>query len=421
MKIKVITAGSRGDIQPYVALGLGLQMAGHDVCIVTHKSFTQFIKSYGLDMYPIEVDPEELVNSEKGKKMLENGSNPFISIKCFLELYKEALGEFLDSLLPACEGADALIFSMTAFACYFVAEKLKIPAVATYLFPFNRTKAFPSVFLPPDIKLGGSFNFFSHALSEQIFWQPVRPVINKWLKKTLKMDPIPFISGFSRLNKLKFPIIYGYSSLVIPKPKEWGDWIKVTGYWYLDQPLEWQPPNDLLEFLDSGSPPVYIGFGSMVNRNPEESAEIVLRALEKSKSRGILLSGWGGLQKSDLPNNVFLTNSVPHDWLFPQMSAVVHHGGAGTTSAGLRAGIPSVIIPFFADQPFWADRVHMLGVGPKPIPRKKVTPENLAEAIKIATSDVKIQKKAARVGQAIRQENGIENAVNQINKIIKYK
>ena len=159
----------------------------------------------------------------------------------------------------------------------------------------------------------------------------------------------------------------------------------------------------------------------MVNRNPEESAEIVLRALEKSKSRGILLSGWGGLQKSDLPNNVFLTNSVPHDWLFPQMSAVVHHGGAGTTSAGLRAGIPSVIIPFFADQPFWADRVHMLGVGPKPIPRKKVTPENLAEAIKIATSDVKIQKKAARVGQAIRQENGIENAVNQINKIIKYK
>jgi sterol 3beta-glucosyltransferase len=146
MKIKVIAAGSRGDIQPYVALGLGLQASGHDVCIVTHKSFSQFVKSYGLDIYPITVDPEELINSEKGKSMMESGSNPLVSIKHFIDLYKSALSEFLECLLPACQGADAIVFSMTTFPCYFVAEKLKIPSVAAYLFPFNRTKDFANIF-----------------------------------------------------------------------------------------------------------------------------------------------------------------------------------------------------------------------------------------------------------------------------------
>ncbi|MDX2078474.1 MAG: glycosyltransferase, partial [bacterium] len=228
-----------------------------------------------------------------------------------------------------------------------------------------------------------------------------------------------FFGHFRRMNREKVPTLYGYSNHVLPRPSDWEAHIDVTGYWYLDTYADWTPPADLVAFLANGSTPVYIGFGSMGSKNPEEAGKIALKALELSGQRGVIASGWGGMKSSDLPPTVYMLSSVPHSWLFPQMSAVVHHGGAGTTAAGLRAGIPSIIIPFMGDQPYWGHRVHQLGVGTKPIPRKKLTAENLAEAINQAVSDTTMRQKAKELGDKICTEDGIGNAVAHIQAITK--
>ncbi len=169
-------------------------------------------------------------------------------------------------------------------------------------------------------------------------------------------------------------------------------------------------------FLDAGDPPVYVGFGSMSGRDPQHLTKLVIDALQQAGVRGLIATGWGGLTAADLPETIFKIDSVPHDWLFPRVAAVVHHGGAGTTAAGLRAGRPTVICPFIVDQPFWGRRVHELGAGAAPIPQKQLTAENLAAAIREVTSDPTIHRKAEVLGEQIRQEDGIGIAVNLIEK-----
>jgi UDP:flavonoid glycosyltransferase YjiC (YdhE family) len=213
------------------------------------------------------------------------------------------------------------------------------------------------------------------------------------------------------------PILYGFSPSVIAPPPDWRGNVHVTGYWYLEAAPDWTPSPALIDFLNSGPPPVYIGFGSMSNRNPEEMAGLVIEALKRSKQRGILLSGWSGLRSSDLPDSMLMLDSVPHSWLFEHVAAVVHHGGAGTTAAGLRAGAPSVIIPFFGDQPFWGRRVAQLGVGPEPIPRKRLTVDRLTHAIQRAVTDKHMCSNAARLGARIRGEDGVARAVEIIQQL----
>jgi sterol 3beta-glucosyltransferase len=209
------------------------------------------------------------------------------------------------------------------------------------------------------------------------------------------------------------PTLYSYSSHVIPPPSDWDDRSAIaTGYWFLDTSFE--PPPQLIDFLATGKPPVCIGFGSMTGQNPQTLAEMVSAALRQTKQRGILLTGWGGISNSDLPDDILHLEAVPHDWLFPKVAAVIHHGGAGTTAAGLRAGIPTIVIPFFGDQPFWGKRVEQLGVGTKPIPRKQLTVERLVAAIQTAVSNEMMRSRAASLGQKIRAENGVTQAVKVI-------
>jgi UDP:flavonoid glycosyltransferase YjiC (YdhE family) len=204
---------------------------------------------------------------------------------------------------------------------------------------------------------------------------------------------------------------------VISAPPDWGEEIHVTGFWLLDSADDWAAPSGLMDFLQAGPPPVYIGFGSMSTRKPEETADLVVEALKRTGQRAILLSGWGGLQKAALPDSVFMIESIPHSWLFPRVSAVIHHGGAGTTAAGLRAGVPSIVIPFFADQPFWGRCVEELGVGPAPIPRKELTAERLAKAVQAAVTDQAMRQRAADLGSKIQAEDGIGRAVEVIQEI----
>jgi sterol 3beta-glucosyltransferase len=213
------------------------------------------------------------------------------------------------------------------------------------------------------------------------------------------------------------PFLNAWSEHVVPNPPDWPADVATVGYWFLDRPDDWAPSPALAAFLDSGPPPVYIGFGSMAARHPERTSQTVLRAIRQTGQRALLARGWGGIDAQDVPEFVFLLDEAPHDWLFPRCVAVVHHGGAGTTAASLRAGRPSVICPFFGDQPFWGRRVHALGAGPAPIRQKKLTADQLAAAIRVAIGDDRVRRRAAEIGRAIRAEDGIGRATRHLQRI----
>jgi UDP:flavonoid glycosyltransferase YjiC (YdhE family) len=248
------------------------------------------------------------------------------------------------------------------------------------------------------------------------FFRMMLPVVNQLRQEILDLQPIPW-SYYTEIDLSAVPIIYGYSQYVLPKPSDWGEHLHLTGYWFL-QERDYQPPDELTRFLENGPKPIYIGFGSMLDKEATKTTRIVLEALEITGQRAILHGGWSELGAQQLPENVFRVADIPHSWLFPQMAAVIHHGGAGTTAAGLRAGVPSVIVPYFADQPFWAHHVHQLGAGPAPIPRLKLDAQKLATAIQSATQDDQILSTANQIGTKIRGECGVSTAVECINSYL---
>jgi sterol 3beta-glucosyltransferase len=255
----------------------------------------------------------------------------------------------------------------------------------------------------------------SHLLVQQLMWQGFRTADRICRLQVLNLPPALFWGSYKSAVMQRYPTVYGFSRSVIPKPADWRN-TEIVGDWFLAA-SDWTPPADLVAFLQDGSPPVYIGFGSMGIRNPEATADLVLQAISRTGQRAILQAGWGGLSKADVPDNVLMVNAVPHSWLFPRMAAVVHHGGAGTTAAGLRAGVPSIVIPFFGDQPFWGQKIADLGVGTAPIPRKQLTVERLAQAIDRAVTDPVIRQRAADLGAKIQAEDGIGRVVSIVREI----
>jgi sterol 3beta-glucosyltransferase len=281
------------------------------------------------------------------------------------------------------------------------------------------TQDFPSLLFYQGPRFGKLYNALTHQVFEQVFWQMTGRSLSAFWRDKGRKDVVPGMPPYRNQRDEGLPILYGYSQHVLPRPHDWKSNILITGYWFLDAPADWQPPADLVDFLQSGDPPVYIGFGSMGNKSrAQESTEIAIEALSITGKRGVLASGWNSLSHSiNLPENVYIIKDVPHDWLFPQMAAVVHHGGAGTTAAGLRAGVPSVIIPHGMDQPMWGQRVAELGVGSPPIPRKQLTAEKLAGAINRSLQD-DVRDRARTLGEKISGEDGVSRAVELTNQVL---
>lgn len=410
MRITIVANGSRGDVQPYLALGIGLRQAGFDVTLAAPTPFEEFVTSRGVRFADLKADPRAIIESELGTAWLESGHNPFAFVSRLTPIVEPILDRFLDATLAACAGAEAIIYSPLGIVAWHIGEAMGIPAILASPVPNVPTRAFPSP-LVPGLPLGGAYNRLTHKLVEQLFWQPFRTKANRWRREALGLPPLPLSGPYPRIAADEEIVLYGYSRHVIPRPADWPPFVHVTGYWFLDRPEGWQPPVDLVDFLDAGPPPVYVGLGSMVGRDPEQTTGIVLDALLNTGRRGILLAGWAGLGGVDLGDDVIVVDDIPHDWLFPHVSTVVHHGGAGTTGAGLRAGKPTVILPFFADQPFWGRIVHQRGIGPRPIPRKRLTSDGLTRAIRDATTDPLMRELAGKLGRTIRSEDGVGQAV----------
>lgn len=421
MKISIITFGSRGDVQPHIALGAGLQAAGHQVRLVTHELFEPLVRRLGMDFFPVQVNPRAIVEDEQGKQWLGSGNNFLQFFRRFSRIAAPLIRQAMLDCWQACQGSNAIICSPLALCVTSsIAEKLDIPCWIGAGQPLTPTGAFAIPFFPPAptwLPARASYHRLSYTLSARLFWQLLRAPINQARQELLNLPPLPATWLYEQVREQRLPVLYYYSPSILPSPPDWGNRYCVTGYWFLHDDGDWQPSQALLDFLASGAPPVYVGFGSMNTQQAEKITEIVLEALARTKQRAVLSAGWGNIGgNSNLPDNVFKVEFVPHDWLFPQMAAVVQHGGAGTMAACLRAGVPPVVIPFFGDQPFWARRFHALGLTPQPIPQKRLTTERLTRAISTAASDEALQERVKAISERIRAENGVGQAVEIINR-----
>ncbi|MBZ0276030.1 MAG: glycosyltransferase, partial [Anaerolineae bacterium] len=359
MRVAIIALGTRGDVQPVVALGLGLQAAGYTVRVVASKNFEHLITGYGLEYGLIRTDVQAMLSGSDGHEWLESGRNPLSYMKTTKRLLAEHGWEMVQDAWTACQGADAIFSSFTSdvFAVT-IAEKMGVPHFRAPLQPLVPTQQGASTSAVVFPRHSSRINYWMGQFAETMIWTFFGDLSNRLRTERLGLPALSKRAFFAGLYRA--PVVHGFSPSVVPRAPEWGTDIHTAGYWFLDDRDGWQPSPELSDFLAAGSPPVYFGFGSMTNRDPAQLTSILLEALRQSGQRGLLLTGWGGISQRDLPDNVLMIDSAPHSWLFPRMAAVVHHGGAGTTAAGLRAGVPSLIIPHFGDQMFWGARVGVL-------------------------------------------------------------
>jgi len=416
LTVVLIAPGSRGDVQPFIALGQGLRAAGHTVRLVTNLEFEALVASYGLELWPVDVNVQAALQGADASAAIERGG-VLTSFRKLAQLAREGARKLVTVGNDAARGADVLVSGFGGILTgEALAERHGLPHVQAYNVPLTDTAEFPGALLPGmSVWPKNVVHRLSHALTRQVVWQTARSAGNPARTELLGLGPAPLFA--SRRTFGSGHILYGFSPAFLPRPADWSDNIRVTGFWFVDEPAGWLPDRALLDFLEAGAPPVYIGFGSMSSEHPAELMRLILDALAIHGRRAVVHSGWAGLASATLPANVLTVGSLPHAWLFPRVSAIVHHGGAGTTAAAVRAGKPAVVVPFHGDQPFWARLAHQRGVATAPLPRRELTAQRLAEAIEHAVGDVALRRTAADLGARVGAEDGVSAAVAVIEAV----
>jgi sterol 3beta-glucosyltransferase len=412
MYFVLVTTGSMGDVKPFVALARGLLQEGHRVRLAGPANSRSLCERFGIEFFAIDQDYRERLGKAEDSAPLETGNTLRFGMHR-IQAKQRIFYEVNQAAWRACQGAEAIIYRIGGFlAVDSMAERLEVPCFKAGLVPYTPTGEFPSLYLYRGFDFGKAGNRLSYLFAEQTIWQFFREAINTFRKEELGLAPYPLTGPSQAHFTAQLPVLYGFSPALLPRPGDWPAQVQITGRWALDERDGWQPSSGLEEFIESGPAPVYVGFGSMVSRDPQETYKLVLEALRLCGQRAVIASGWSGVSDDyQSADRIHLIESAPHDWLFPRMAAAVHHGGVGTTMTNLAAGIPAVVIPYNYDQPFWADRVARLGAGPPPLPRKELTAERLARAIQTGLEDVTIRQKAADIGRRIHSEEGVSFAI----------
>ena len=409
--------GTRGDVQPVLALARELVRAGHTVRMAAGSDFRDRIAECGVEPAPSSMAARDLMTSDDGRLWADLGTNPILQVRVMRRLVLRTARAMMDEAWEACRDADVILGTSSAepFGPSF-AEKLGVPFITTLLQPaFRATRSGAATWMAPVPGRSSLLNYAAgKVLVEGAFHWMSRDLIDTFRAEKLGLPPQSTQRFLAAAGSR--PVLMGISRHVTPHPEDWPPPYHTTGYWFLDDAEPWKPTPGLEEFLDSGDPPVAIGFGSMTTRDATASTRMVLEGVGASGRRAVLLSGWAGLGASDLPSNVFVVDSAPHAWLFPRMAAAVHHGGSGTTAAALRAGIPQIVVPHLGDQPYWGRRMHELGVAPKPLPKPRLTSAKLAAAIGEVTSDRRYSANAAALGKLVRDEDGLAAGVELIER-----
>ena len=414
MTIVLIAIGTRGDVQPLTALALGLQARGHAVRLLVGANFRAWVEAQGISAATTAVDIQGMMDSRWGQEWSERGANPIRQLRAMQGLVDEFGWELAQDTWRACDGASAIIGSFTTDTIVAsIAERLRVPQLSALLQPATlATRDGAAAMDGPRPNQVSWLNYLtSRFLVEPVMWRLNRRLVKRLRREVLHLPSQGWRDYRAALGRAL--ILLGYSRHVIPHPADWPPNVHTTGYWFMPDEA-WEPPAALQAFLAAGPPPVCLGFGSMTASDPARLTDLLVRAVARSGQRAILLSGWAGLGEAALPPTILPLASAPHSWLFPRMAAVVHHGGAGTTAAGLRAGVPSVLVPHLGDQFHWGRRIAALGVGLEPILRRALTAERLGDAIRVAATDTAMRQRAEELGAQIQIEDGVSEAVQLI-------
>lgn len=420
MIVSVIAAGTRGDAQPPAMLCRELARRGHDVRFIVQREFADMIEGSDVALKPLPGDLHAELTSTDAQHFFAGGGNPFSFLHWFYDVGKEFAAQLTPAMVEYTAGSDIVVG--TGLADYYsnlMARIHKTRAAHAYMQPAVPTRAFPcALFAVPPFEMPGWMNKLEARLYFEAAWLGARSIA-KIAHDMLHLPPpswrVPIMEELNRGQ----PFLMAYSEAFLPRPKDWPDHVEVTGFWFRDTPVSWRPPEDLVRFIKAGAPPIYAGFGSMVMKDPKATVNTVLEAVAENGARAVIASGWSGYKPEKLPDNVFAVDSIPHDWLLPQMAASIHHGGAGTTGASLRAGIPQIVVPFVGDQFFWGLQVEKRGVGPKRIPHSKLTAEVLGAAIGKALNDRYMRNNAAEMGERVRAEDGLVRAADIIERVVR--
>ena len=408
--ITILCTGSRGDFQPYIALAQELKKLGKNVRIVGGISFEGFIKGYDIDFYPLSADYHTSDIDPKLIQAAQSSDNPLKMLLTFNKMKKYVL-QLTEEMYYSCEGSELIIYHPGATIGYFAGKMLGIPSVLATPFPMHKTKEVASVIAYGKTRIPVKL---SYTLLQNMLWIAGKTGVTTFLRKKNGELPHGFSCPFEKVDT-RHPAIVSCSNFVFPRPKDWNENIHQYGYWFVSEKSEYTPSKELSDFLAQGDKPIYLGFGSVFNKNhTNEIIKLIIDALNKCKKRGIIC-GMGSI--NNLPENILSVQSIPHTWLFERVSAVVHHGGAGTTATGFKIGVPSIIIPFSNDQFAWAHRAFDLGVGSKPIYRKNLTPDKLATSIEFALGD-DIITNSKILAKNIASENGAMECAKIISKCL---
>ncbi len=411
--ITIICAGSRGDFQPYIALAVELKKLGKAVRIAGFHEFEDFVRGYGVDYAPIEADYEKLGVDPELLKQAQSADNPLKMLFAFNKMKKYGV-MVADKTYAALEGSDLIVYHPGSTIGYFAAQEMGIPSVLATPFPMHGTNEYLSVVTYGKAKPTVFNKKLSYRMVQGMLWLASSSTVKGYWKTKFGRLPNRFGSPYERISK-QHPALVSCSNHVFPRPRDWNENIHQSGYWFVEEPKEYTPPKALEDFLAAGEKPVYIGFGSVFHSDQKDAFIKLIGEAMKKRGKRAVISGMGEIP--GLPDNLLAIGSTPHSWLFPRVSAVCHHGGAGTTAAGFQAGIPSVIVPFSNDQFAWAHRAYDLGVGSAPVYKKNLTADRLAHAIEEALQENVIMR-AKKLAQNIAKENGAADCAKIIESML---
>lgn len=410
--IVILTFGTYGDVAPYLGLAGALRDRGHHVAIASQERYRELVAGAGFEYRHLPKDTEQETRDSTTAQDLIDGRRMKPSRHAVREMTEQMQGVG-PAMADASQGADILLCSgpVGALFGYHIAEALGVPSAALYLQPLAPTGDFapPVLTLRSFGRLGNRAMWRMGALGEKVYLPQVNQV-----RRDLGLPEASRQSYQARRDAL-WPVLFGFSEHVVPRPSDWRAGLRMTGYWWPPEPADVTPPASLAEFLADGPPPVFVGFGSTASATGDRLSRIAADAARRAGLRVVLQSGWAGLRSDE--DHVLTIDAVPYSWLFPRMAAVVHHCGAGTTAAGLRAGVPAVPVPGIMDQPYWAQRLVRLGVAPDMRRRPDLDVDWLAGALRTATSDPGYRDRARELSALLAEEDGAATAARAIEEL----
>ena len=411
MKITLLSVGSTGDVRPFILIGRALKSRGHSVTITAFSRFAETVTAAGLNFHALSGSVEKMMES-----IMEPDTSGVTYLPRLWKGVKDTAPEMLQDMLDSCRGADAMVCNFFGSVYYSIAEKYGIPCIQVNLFPMDPTGDVP-ISAVRNQRLGSFLNKSTYKAGYYLIGTIEKHVLGQWRRSSGLTDRRPAIRPDYRIGSHVVPVIYPISPCLFPRPEDWGEHVHMSGFCFDESPVVYDPPRELTGFLSAGEKPVYIGFGSMNSGDMNRLLSIVLRSVHAAGIRAVISAGWHG-RKLKSGRSVIFVDDVPHDWLFPRVSAVVHHGGAGTTAAGLRYGKPALVIPFAGDQTFWGTRVYRVGCGPKPVPRASLTVHRLTKALLDLKSNSSYYENARHISESLGREHGVLAAADLIEQEI---